>query len=247
MTFTTNHNDTGSAIIADTLAAYSGQDIARDRFEIPIRDWPKVLHTSTPSAAAAGRYAVLANIGEPWSAHTAAPVYIGIAGAKRAGKDTLARELQADLGLPIDSFAAPLRKFVADLAGMGGNLDVLEVHKETPIPWLDGVTARQMMQTVGTEWGRQMVHPDLWVRALFARLPAGGIIPDVRFPNEAEAIRQRGGVVIRVSRPGYGKGDSHASEAPLPGELVDFEVANNATPGMLAARALADLRGHGVI
>lgn len=220
-------NDSGRSMIADTLAHFGPVPEAR---LIPNAG-------PVPPVMDLARFAPLP---------AGAPLYIGIAGAKRAGKDTLARKLQAILGLPIDSFAAPLRKFVAELAGMGG-LDTLEVHKETPIPWLDGITARSMMQTVGTEWGRQMVHPDLWVRSLFARLPAGGIIPDVRFPNEAEAIRQRGGIVIRVSRAGTGHGDGHASETPLPANLVDIEVTNDSTPREMAIRVLADLDVRGVI
>ncbi len=46
------------------------------------------------------------------------PLYIGIAGAKRAGKDTLASGLASALALPCDSFAAPLRQFVASLLGL---------------------------------------------------------------------------------------------------------------------------------
>jgi hypothetical protein len=52
-----------------------------------------------------------------------------------------------------------------------------------------------------------MVHPDLWLRSLLARIPAqGAVVSDVRFPNEAEAIIEAGGVVIRLSRPGARRG-----------------------------------------
>jgi hypothetical protein len=167
---------------------------------------------------------------------------IGIAGPKRSGKDTLGRGLAAALGLQQDSFAGPLRAFVATMLGL--TLAELEEVKEAPVAWLDGVTPRSMMQTVGTEWGRRMVHPDLWLRALLARVPAeGAVISDVRFPNEAEAIIEQGGVVIRLSRPGTGEGDGHASETPLPGYLVTFELTNDSTPDDLVARALGLLRG----
>lgn len=45
------------------------------------------------------------------------PLYIGIAGSKRSGKDTLANGLASALALPRDSFAAPLRQFVASSSG----------------------------------------------------------------------------------------------------------------------------------
>jgi hypothetical protein len=173
------------------------------------------------------------------------PLYIGIAGAKRAGKDTLASGLASALVLPCDSFAAPLRQFVASLLGL--SLRELDSRKEDTIDWLAEVTPRHLMQTAGTEWGRDRVHPELWVRSLFARLPAGGLVPDVRFSNEARAIRRRGGVVIRVSRPGHGGHDTHASEQPLPDELVDIEVSNDGSRADLVRRTLDQLLSRGVI
>lgn len=165
---------------------------------------------------------------------------IGIAGKKRAGKDTLAAGLSSALGMPRDSFAAPIRAFVGQITGM--RPDELEASKEQPLEWLDGVTPRQMMQTVGTEWGRQSVHAELWVRSLFARAPRGGVIvSDVRFPNEADAILARGGIVFRVNRPGQGAGDEHLSEVPLPDCLVTVELFNDSTPERLIEQALACL------
>ncbi|MBA0429145.1 MULTISPECIES: hypothetical protein [Stenotrophomonas] len=170
------------------------------------------------------------------------PLYIGIAGGKRAGKDTLANGLASALVLPCDSFAAPLRQFVASLLGL--SLRELDGRKEEAIDWLAEFTPRHLMQTAGTEWGRDRVHPELWVRSLFARLPAGGLVPDVRFANEAHAIRRRSGVVIRVSRPGHG---SHDSEQPLPDDLVDIEVNNDGTQADLVRRTLDQLLSRGVI
>ena len=85
------------------------------------------------------------------------------------------------------------------------------------------LTPRELLQLLGTETGRDIIHPDIWVNALFADYKAeeeiglydGGdldgqeayrvdksnwIITDVRFPNEAQAIKDRGGIVIRVNR-----------------------------------------------
>lgn len=170
---------------------------------------------------------------------------IGIAGPKRSGKDTLARALSKTLGLPVDSFAAPLRKFVAEL--LNCSVATLESCKEHPIKWLDGATPRGMMQTVGTEWGRDMVHPDLWVQSLLRRLPArGGIISDVRFENEAREIRLGGGIVIELSRAGTGSGDAHISERPLPRSLVSATLANDGTPDELLAKALAAMARLGL-
>lgn len=166
--------------------------------------------------------------------------YIGIAGAKRAGKDTLARGLAEALApIPVDSFAAPIRRFVADL--LGWSLEELEQRKEDVV--MPGVTPRRMMQTLGTEWGRNLVDPELWVASAFARNPTGAILSDVRFRDEARAIRDDHGVVIRVSRPGFEPGrDTHASERPLPANLVDIELVNDGIPAQLVQRALRALR-----
>lgn len=166
--------------------------------------------------------------------------YIGIAGAKRSGKDTLARGLAEALApIPVDSFAAPIRRFVADL--LGWSLEELEARKEARVSWLD-TTPRHMMQTLGTEWGRNLVDPELWVASAFARNPTGAILSDVRFRDEARAIRDDYGVVIRVSRPGVEPGrDTHASERPLPANLVDIELVNDGPPEQLVQRALRAL------
>jgi len=171
------------------------------------------------------------------------PRLIGIAGPKRAGKDTLARGLCAALELPQDSFAAPLREFIARI--LGWSLDELEARKEDPVDWLDGVTPRHMMQTVGTEWGRSMIHGELWVRSLLQRMAGGGVISDVRFANEAEEILKRGGVVIQVDRPGAGHADEHVSETPLPDELVSFRVRNGSSKVALVGCALLALQEWG--
>ncbi|WP_414539452.1 hypothetical protein [Stenotrophomonas forensis] len=144
------------------------------------------------------------------------PLYIGIAGGKHAGKDTLANGLASALALPCDGFSTPLRA-------------------------LAGLIPQHLMQTTGTGSGRDRILPELRVRSLFARLPAGGLVPDVRLADEARAIRRRGGVVIRVRRPG------HDTEQPLPGHLVDIEVDNDGTPADLVRRTLDQLLSRGVI
>lgn len=79
------------------------------------------------------------------------------------------------------------------------------------------LTPRRMLQIIGTEGGRHLVHPNIWVLSLFSDykektlswdhngfptytgLPSW-IITDVRFPNEAQKIRDLGGYLIRIER-----------------------------------------------
>lgn len=103
--------------------------------------------------------------------------------------------------------------------------------KEKPCSLLNGMTPRNAMQLLGTEWGRELVHTELWISAwaqAVEDLPPLNweepdiklvVCDDVRFPNEADAIRARGGIVVRIDRPGAGSssGADHASEQ------LDFE------------------------
>ena len=97
--------------------------------------------------------------------------------------------------------------------------------KETIIPEL-GVSARHMMQTLGTEWGRACIHPDFWVMIARAKtqrtMNDGGsvVIDDVLFPNEATMIRDLGGELWRIERPGIAYNGGHESEGGLEDETV---------------------------
>jgi hypothetical protein len=154
-------------------------------------------------------------------------VIIGLAGLKRSGKNTAAEHLCRRYMMVERSFADPMRQFVMGLLGMSPA--ELDLKKEVVIPWL-GVTPRHMLQTLGTEWGREMVHSELWVRSVLRNMAPGVdyVISDVRFPNEAEAIHQQGGKVIRLVGRGA-TGDGHTSERPLASHLIDFEISNAGT------------------
>lgn len=116
------------------------------------------------------------------------------------------------------------------------------------------INGRVFLQRYGTEAHRDVFGDDFWVDALLPKGPTDetgmfpkwwenffdpsiwdthydsllGIVTDVRFPNEAERIRELDGIVLEVGRPSLkDEGDSHASETPLPRELVDEEIVND--------------------
>jgi hypothetical protein len=75
------------------------------------------------------------------------------------------------------------------------------------------------MQTLGTEWGRDQIHPNLWVNLAKNQYDADirrgehYVFDDIRFENECCAILELGGLVVRVERPNVAYSvDGHASE-----------------------------------
>lgn len=151
---------------------------------------------------------------------------IGLAGLARTGKDTTARRLETH-GFGIDWFAAPIRKAVADTLGV--SLPELEQIKDSPIGWLDGVTPRRMMQTLGKEWGCDMIHPQIWIKSLFNRIDPvrAMVIADVRDDFEAEAVRARDGLVVHIARPGVKKVETHITESGVTFVPGDAKILND--------------------
>lgn len=90
--------------------------------------------------------------------------------------------------------------------GYGTHLYPYSLPKPKNIQGLNLVkmTPRMLMQMLGTEFGRDMVHPNLWVNSLMNEYKRQKwLITDVRFPNEAKAIKDRGGILIRLDREGF--------------------------------------------
>lgn len=107
------------------------------------------------------------------------------------------------------------------------------------------MTVRDFLQKLGTDAIRDGLHTNAWVNALMADYtptqvqwsdgPLGGyedgpmpnwIITDTRFPNEAQAIKDAGGLVIRVDRPGVKPINDHPSEVGLDNWKFDYKIAN---------------------
>lgn len=162
------------------------------------------------------------------------PPLLGLTGAARCGKDTLAEMLAVESSFRRVSFAAPLRKFVADLAGL--SLKDMELQKETPQDLLGGQTPRYTMQTLGTEWGRDMISKSLWCGVAAEEVGAlhskghPVVVTDLRFDDEAKMIRQLGGRVLRIERPpealAFASGRDHPSENGVSLRLVDAVIEN---------------------
>lgn len=161
---------------------------------------------------------------------------IGFCGPAGCGKSTAAAAL-ARHGWTRVKFAAPLKDMLRAYYTACGLVDPNEVEariegdlKEIPDPLLAGRTPRHAMQSLGTEWGRCSIATSLWTDAFAHRarplLDAGVdvVCDDVRFPNEADAIRALGGTIVRVLGRDKGIGNGHESERG--GVQPDMRVAN---------------------
>jgi hypothetical protein len=182
---------------------------------------------------------------------------IGFHGRKQAGKDTAFQRL----GLYYNGYAPVERVSFADLlyrsaaAALGVTVEELyewkvddnvriSIQRRTLVQgefvWEDIQTLnfRQYLQYYGTEAHRDIFGSDFWVNAVdMYHQDKIVVVTDVRFVNEAEAIREFGGTIVELVGPTEVEqaGDTHASETPLPRELVDFVIDNSERSGSFEA------------
>lgn len=149
---------------------------------------------------------------------------IGISGKAGAGKDTLAQCIQEiDSRFEIKKFADKLKRCAAILTGFEDQWS--QAGKQHYLyDW--EMTVGEFQQKLGTEAVRDGIHKDGWVLALFAdydytwhtfEKPSNWIITDVRFKNEADVIRERGGFLVRINgtRTSDVRNRNHISETSL--------------------------------
>jgi hypothetical protein len=142
----------------------------------------------------------------------------------QCGKSTVAAMLCEGGGHRVP-FAGTLKAMARPLLAAFGysREEVLRIEQgdKTEVIGPLGVTVRKIYQTLGTEWGREHIHQDLWLKAWTAkvcRIPAEElvVVEDVRFLNEAALIKKLGGEVWQITRPGAGvESTPHPSENAL--------------------------------
>ena len=131
----------------------------------------------------------------------------------QSGKSILAKHMRAQYGYEILKFADPMKEMLTNLLLFIG-IPAEEIPryiegdlKETPIPEFGGKSVRDMLISLGTMWGRNMVAPDIWVNIAYFQMvnrfrygsPNLIFFDDLRQENEYEMLRDMGACIVRVS------------------------------------------------
>lgn len=160
---------------------------------------------------------------------------IAFAGRKQSGKTTCSwyienlvfRDFQQSHSCKIYNFADPLKKDICmNILGLSYDQcygEDIDKNTVTGVQWNGKqLTAREVMQFVGTDLFRKMKH-DVWSGATIIKInneqPSIAVVADCRFPNEVDAIKNAGGYVIKLTRDPFHS--DHASEIALDSENYD--------------------------
>lgn len=175
-------------------------------------------------------------------------ILVGLSGYARSGKDAAAKVFVDEFGFTRVAFADKLREVLYQLDPICGSFTTLtdlgntrfesmtvqdviksygwDGYKESKY----GPEIRRLLQRLGTEAGRQTLWDSIWIDAALTSFDedARVVVTDCRFPNEAQAVKERGGVMWRVERQGVGPANAHASETGLDGwNEWDYMLLNN--------------------
>lgn len=168
---------------------------------------------------------------------------IGLNGFARSGKDEAAKAL-VNKGFTRVAFADNIRKALyamdphiplvnteSELHSIGNRAQYVEQlsYIVDDIGWDDAKSTypevRRLLQRMGTEGGREVLGEDVWVESALANTVGDVVVTDVRFKNEADYIKSRGGIVVKITRDGVGPVNDHVSDNAL--EFYDFDVVIN--------------------
>jgi hypothetical protein len=176
---------------------------------------------------------------------------IGLAGYARSGKDTLADYLVVFHDYKKVAFAEPMREALVRLNPTieVGNFKLAKLATAVNVfGWeeLKGMSPdiRGLMQRLGTEVGREMFGQNFWVEQTMKRvaeISGNCVVSDVRYPNEAQAIRDAGGIVIKIDRQGVKAANEHSSENALADFEFDIVLRNDGTLDEFVSKATTEL------
>ncbi len=171
------------------------------------------------------------------------------------GKTSVSKYLQeAHSYVPV-KFAGTIKAMISEFLSQFG-IPIVDIplyleggRKEQPLSELGlTVSPRHLLQTLGTEWGRDLVNREVWVAVTVSkitRLLAAGhrvVVDDMRFNNEYDAMRDLGAVLIRVDRPGVPEPvKGHPSEGLLDHRGYHHKLSNDSTLASLQLKVMDSL------
>lgn len=168
---------------------------------------------------------------------------IALTGVASSGKSTIAKELTR-YGYTRSKFSQTLKNMLLQIPGVTEEMTEGKL-KELPQIILGNRTPRDVMQTLGTEWGRDLVHKEIWLNA-WQRSVEGlkyVVVEDLRFPNEADLIKSLGGEIWSVTREGY-TSDGHSSETEMSKICPNMVVKNDGSKESLFAMLRGIIQGN---
>lgn len=171
---------------------------------------------------------------------------IGLSGYARSGKDTVAELLCLNYAFRRISFADPMREAILTLNPKIDSITHVG-HYVEDYGWdmaKQNPEIRRLLQVFGTEVGRKMFGDDVWINMAFKSIQPDEriVVADVRFPNEAEAIKAKGGTVIRVNRHNHSAVNAHKSEISMDNYMFDHVLYNDGTIDDLAENVFMLMR-----
>jgi hypothetical protein len=177
---------------------------------------------------------------------------IGIAGYAQSGKDTIAEYLLNEHGFTRVAFADGIREALYVLNPLVGAYTLRTVVDANG--WEKAkrnVEIRRLLQVLGTEVGRDMLGEITWIKYALNKMVdpyKNYVITDVRYENEADAIRANGGTIWRVNRGGVGPVNDHPSEISMDSyDNYDFIFNNDWGIEDLHQTVLQEIGERGVL
>ena len=157
------------------------------------------------------------------------PKVIGIVGRARVGKDTVANMFRTTHTLR--RFAQPMKDAVKVLYGWSDLIIESNLKDEIDRRW--GTTPRAAMIHMA-ESTKQFIGPDFFIKRMFRDWNEEPmVISDVRFANEVQAIHERGGITIKITRENVPK---YEFEDQIDSLVTTYEVGNDGTLHELGAK-----------
>lgn len=172
---------------------------------------------------------------------------IGFTGEIGVGKTSVADCLVKEKAFIKLSFATPIKRALVEFTGLDMKWFTDPVLKETEIEGLPKTTPRLMAQLLGTEYARNLIFHDFFCWRMGQSFAANEgmdiVVDDVRFENEADFIREKGGKIVRLLRvfESQTKGNNHSSENGITLKKGEIEVLCMNTPGKTAEYILTFL------